>query len=145
MKKIVLALDFSPLAEEVERVGVSIARNMPGVALYFLTVINRSIPVVPPDTGVLTGPWESRLEQARERLEAMKMQYPELAITVQTFVGDPKTDILQTALDLGAGLLVIGTHGRTGWVHAVMGSNAEYMIRHATLPVLVVPGRKDAH
>ena len=37
--------------------------------------------------------------------------------------------------------IVIGSHGRTGLVHAVMGSVAEGVIRHSTVPVLVIPLR----
>jgi nucleotide-binding universal stress UspA family protein len=35
--------------------------------------------------------------------------------------------------------IVVGTHGRTGLAHVVMGSTAEYIVRHATMPVMVVP------
>jgi nucleotide-binding universal stress UspA family protein len=35
--------------------------------------------------------------------------------------------------------IVVGTHGRTGLAHVVMGSTAEYIVRHASMPVMVVP------
>ena len=35
--------------------------------------------------------------------------------------------------------IVVGTHGRTGFSHVVMGSTAEYIVRHSTMPVMVVP------
>ena len=35
--------------------------------------------------------------------------------------------------------VVIGTHGRTGLLHLLMGSTAEYIVRHSRLPVMVVP------
>jgi nucleotide-binding universal stress UspA family protein len=40
-----------------------------------------------------------------------------------------------------ADLLVISTHGRTGWKHALIGSVAEQVVRYAECPVLVVPSR----
>ena len=47
--------------------------------------------------------------------------------------------IYETAEKDGADLIVMSTHGRTGLRHALMGSVAEGTIRHARLPVLVVP------
>lgn len=47
--------------------------------------------------------------------------------------------IYEIAEKEGADLIVMSTHGRTGLRHAVMGSVAEGTIRHARLPVLVVP------
>ena len=145
MKKIVLALDFSKLCAEVERVGLEMASLSKEVELYFLTVINPTIEFVPPDTGVLAGPWESRLEQAKEKLKEMREKHASLPIQIVTMAGDPKLDILNACKELDADILVIGTHGRTGWNHTMMGSNAEYIVRHSTIPVLVVPYRKQSH
>jgi nucleotide-binding universal stress UspA family protein len=60
-------------------------------------------------------------------------------------VGDPKKEIIEQAAKLDISYLVIGTHGKTGLSHWVMGSNAEYLIRHATVPVIVMPYRREAH
>ena len=49
--------------------------------------------------------------------------------------------IYETAEKEGADLIVMSTHGRTGLRHVVMGSVAEGTIRHARLPVVVVPSR----
>lgn len=53
--------------------------------------------------------------------------------------GHPRLEILNCAERWQADLVVIGTHGRTGLMHLVMGSTAEYIVRHAKLPVMVVP------
>lgn len=140
-----MALDFSKTAEEVIRVGTDLARALKGSEVFFLTIINRNIEVVPPDTGVLVGAWESRLEQAKVKLRELRDQYKDLDIHITTFLGDPKFDIIQAAMEIGADLIVIGTNGRTGLDHAMMGSNAEYTVRHSTIPVLVVPLKKEAH
>ena len=47
--------------------------------------------------------------------------------------------ILDTAKRVGAALVVVGTHGRTGARRLLMGSVAERVVRHSDLPVLVVP------
>ncbi len=46
--------------------------------------------------------------------------------------------INDVAEEIGADLVVVGTHGRTGLAHALLGSTAEHILRAATLPVLVV-------
>lgn len=53
--------------------------------------------------------------------------------------GHPRVEILGCAERWKADLLVIGTHGRTGLMHLVMGSTAEYIVRHSKVPVMVVP------
>ncbi|QLH34641.1 MAG: universal stress protein [Cyclobacteriaceae bacterium] len=50
--------------------------------------------------------------------------------------------MIEQATKLDISYLVIGTHGKTGLSHLVMGSNAEYLIRHTTVPVIVVPYKK---
>lgn len=51
------------------------------------------------------------------------------------------TGILGQATALGADLLVLGSHGRSGFSRALLGSVTEKVIRHAPCPTLVVPSR----
>lgn len=50
-------------------------------------------------------------------------------------------EILAAASEAGADLVVMGTHGRTGISHALIGSVAERVVRHAPIPVLTIPSR----
>jgi nucleotide-binding universal stress UspA family protein len=52
--------------------------------------------------------------------------------------GVPFAEIIQTAKDKKADLIVIGTHGRTGIDHMLFGSTAEKVVRKASCPVLTV-------
>lgn len=52
--------------------------------------------------------------------------------------GDPATTIIERATQGNYDLLVLGTHGRTGLAHAVLGSVAEKVVRRAPCPVLTV-------
>jgi nucleotide-binding universal stress UspA family protein len=56
-------------------------------------------------------------------------------------VGDPREAILKFTKESGADLLVIGTHGRKGLAHLVLGSVAEWLVRTSPLPVLTVSTR----
>ena len=52
---------------------------------------------------------------------------------------DPRREILNQAASLPADLLVMGTHGRSGFDHLLLGSVTERVIRKAPCPVLIVP------
>lgn len=47
-------------------------------------------------------------------------------------------EIVETARELDVDLIVMATHGRTGWKHFAIGSTAERVVRAAPCPVLVV-------
>jgi universal stress protein A len=55
----------------------------------------------------------------------------------QVVVGNPADAILRVAQEHGVDLIVMGTHGRTGLQHLLLGSVAESILRHAPCPVLV--------
>lgn len=58
---------------------------------------------------------------------------------------DPGPAIVGTADDLRVGLIVMSTHGRGGLSQLVFGSVAEYVVRHAASPVLLVTERSRSH
>lgn len=58
-------------------------------------------------------------------------------------VGSPAREIVDTARNLRADLIVIATHGRTGLKHVLLGSVAEHVVQRAPCPVLVV--RENEH
>lgn len=59
--------------------------------------------------------------------------------------GVPYHEIVQAAIRLDCDLIVMSTHGRTGFMHVLMGSTAERVVRHASCPVLIVPTRVEPH
>jgi len=54
-------------------------------------------------------------------------------------VGEPYQTILEVTKEAGYDLIVMGTHGRTGLAHFLMGSVAERVVRQAHSPVLTIP------
>ncbi|MDI1450714.1 universal stress protein [Polyangium sp. 6x1] len=52
--------------------------------------------------------------------------------------GDAATEVLAVAEELGAKMIVMGTHGRTGVAHLILGSVAEKIIRKSPVPVVTV-------
>jgi nucleotide-binding universal stress UspA family protein len=59
-------------------------------------------------------------------------------------VGDPAREILDWATRLPADVIVMGTHGASGFEHLMLGSVTERVLRNATCPVLTVPPRAHA-
>ena len=64
--------------------------------------------------------------------------------TTEIAVGPTSGTIVAVADDCGADLIVIGSHGRTGLAHMLLGSVAETVVRKAPCPVLTVPMRPEA-
>ncbi|MBF6560855.1 MAG: universal stress protein [Candidatus Binataceae bacterium] len=62
-------------------------------------------------------------------------------------VGAPFLEIVNAAHNDGVDLIVLGTHGRSGLAHVLLGSVAERVVRKAHCPVLTIrhPGRKFKH
>lgn len=82
------------------------------------------------------------LDQCNRYLERLEGELTGLGASVtrhcEEAVTRPFAAINQFAADLPADLIVIGSHGRTGISHALLGSTAEKVVRKAPCPVLVV-------
>jgi nucleotide-binding universal stress UspA family protein len=74
----------------------------------------------------------------REQLEKLARERIPAAVRCETLVtsGDPAERVLETARGLGADLIVMGTHGRKGLGHLVLGSVAERVVRESPIPVM---------
>jgi nucleotide-binding universal stress UspA family protein len=59
-------------------------------------------------------------------------------VTVHVRDGNPFVEILQAARDFHSDLIVMGTHGRTGMAHLLIGSVAEKVVRASHVPVVTV-------
>jgi nucleotide-binding universal stress UspA family protein len=68
---------------------------------------------------------------------------PGVAIAKMLRQGPAWSEIAAAATETGADLIVIGTHGRRGLAHALLGSVAEKVVRTAPCPVLTVHGPKQ--
>ena len=145
MNKIIITSDLNEQRGQVFDFGLKLAKKM-NASVELVTIINQNIEYMPADIGMnFVDQWEAREYQARTTLEQVKAQHPELNIEVVVFVGNPKEDIIQYAIDHKDCMIVVGTHGRTGFSHTLMGSTAEYVVRHSPIPVVVVPMKNYVH
>ncbi|MER3457059.1 MAG: hypothetical protein C4304_09330 [candidate division GAL15 bacterium] len=79
-------------------------------------------------------------ERARAELAARAKQLPPCETVVRTGLGSglSRQRILEAAAEVGADLIVMGTHGRTGVDRILFGSVAEHVVRTSSVPVLTV-------
>ncbi len=96
-------------------------------------------------TGI--GPFDGLVETCRARLDEVARNAPLPSDRVHVHVaesGGVPRSIASAAKDLDADLIAMGTHGRTGLAHLILGSVAEATLRNASCPVLTVPLRREA-
>jgi nucleotide-binding universal stress UspA family protein len=128
--------DFSNAAEASLKVARLLARDH-GARLILLHVA--PIPVVLEGGMVEVDPGVGldSLDAIRARIDGPDLKQP---VEVRVERGSAAFEILRVAEEVGAGLVVMGTHGRSGVGRLLMGSEAESVLRHARCPVLVVKG-----
>jgi nucleotide-binding universal stress UspA family protein len=83
------------------------------------------------------------MERVAEGLaaEESRVRAAGIATDSATLIGRPDSEIVARAAATHADLIVMGTHGRSGLAHALLGSVAERVVQHAPCPVLIVPKR----
>jgi nucleotide-binding universal stress UspA family protein len=133
--KILFPTDFSPASEHALRWATSLARDSRAT----LVIIHVEEPPMAYGGGELYYGVEEtdRDELRRSLVEVMPTDSGVLCVH-KLLVGDPAEAIVQTAENENAGLIVMGTHGRTGLTRLLMGSVAEAVVRRAKCPVLTV-------
>jgi nucleotide-binding universal stress UspA family protein len=89
---------------------------------------------------------ETNTDRLREQVHAFVIaaRPGDMAYDVVIDSGSPATRILQQASALSADLIVLGTHGLSGFEHVMVGSVTEKVLRKAQCPVLTVPPRAYA-
>lgn len=104
------------------------------------SVVPTVMPVEPPDVGQ-SKPEEQELA-AEERLNAAAKPLLPVGSRIKVEIGNPADEIVRLAKSESVDLIVISTHGVTGWRHLIFGSVAEKVIRLADRPVLVIPAHE---
>lgn len=123
---------FEPVAELARNVGASILLLH---VVQDLLATPHGAPLAPPMSSPDLGP---EMERARAEIEKQRAHFGEdveVSTDVISAVDVPKA-IVAHAVDKGADLIAISTHGRKGWRRLAVGSVAERVLRESSLPVL---------
>lgn len=141
-KRICCPIDFSDASRAAMEVAADLARRFEAdlMLLHAYPIPGYTFP----DGSVVASPkmMQDLADQAQKHLEEWRLEAEKLVgaprVTAEKAVGEPAAEILEAARDARADLIVMGTHGRTGLEHALMGSIAERVVRRALCPVLTV-------
>jgi universal stress protein A len=137
MKTILYATDFSAGARPAFDVACTLAGDKDS-SLVILHVERSPLATLGGTTAVPPLPNEYDLEKLWEKLKDIQPARAGIAVEHRLEYGDPAKMILEVAQEIGADLIVMGTHGRTGLRRLLMGSVAERIVRTASCPVLTV-------
>lgn len=141
--KILLAVDNSEYSAEAIK-ETAIRPWPPDTIVRVLSVVE---PLTPPATelwydagGSLERVQEEMNKRARELIESVTKKLEGKGLTVETSVreGDPRSEIVDEALDWSSDLIVLGSHGYTGIKRFLLGSVALSVVSHAPCSVEVV-------
>ncbi|MCP4194397.1 MAG: universal stress protein [Planctomycetaceae bacterium] len=135
--RILCPIDFSPTSEKAFAYATRIAQHS-GATIVLLHAFDV------PDSWSVGGRIDEVDQEIKNKLLAMKPDSADLKIERVAHGGPPGPVICWVAQEQKCDLIVIGTHGRLGVSHLLLGSVAEYCVRHAPCPVLTVRDRSDA-
>jgi nucleotide-binding universal stress UspA family protein len=140
-KNIVVPVDFSSHSDEAVRIAADLSIRYEG-ALTLVYVFQPVHDPMPEGYVLYTPTQITEMTQHFERLLGASKKQAEGAgaVDVQTRLlqGFVTAELLEFARKQRADLIVMGTHGRTGVAHALLGSVAERVLRKAPCPVLTV-------
>jgi nucleotide-binding universal stress UspA family protein len=139
--RILVPIDFSPPSLKAIPYALAISRQF-GAEVHLLHVTDvtqqpppslLTLPVVPQTE------WDQRF---LKRLKALVLKYRTdgKVSALEPRTGVAYEEICAAARDLKADLIVVATHGYTGYKRIMLGSTAERVVQHSTCPVLVVRG-----
>lgn len=134
-KKVLIATDGSRYSESAEKKAIDFAKSYGGEILALSVVdVPTEFYAESPETV------EGLVKKAKEYVEAVKRDAESSGVKAETFVreGEAYRVITDMAKESGAGIIVMGSHGRTGLKRLLMGSVTEKVIGHTPCPVLVV-------
>jgi len=138
-RNILCPVDFSEPSHTALRTASELAAQFDGT-LTLLHVFQ--VPVVAYPESFPGSPFRTSIAQlAEQQLAEWKSEAERLArrsVTTVVLEGTPWHRIVKHAQEHKPDLIVVGTHGRTWLKHALIGSVAENVVRHAPCPVLVV-------
>ena len=156
-KKILVTVDGSKHSEQALQHVVRVAE--PNAQVHILSVIAEdhvsevaslasalsSVAPIPPQWPALDGISDPREGDARQKYVAELGEWlaqADFEVTYEAKPGDVASTILEVA-KAGFDIIVMATHGRTGFAKMVLGSVATAVLDHAPCPVLIVPAHKN--
>lgn len=152
LRKILIAVENSPYSDKAVSFGFQLARTFQAeVALVHVNEIQITTPysadpLLNESPAMVPEMMSVQEDASRKLFDRIQDAWGE-DVTIYTFsrIGRPKDEILATADEWGAEMIILGTHGRTGFDHFLSGSIAESVARRSVCPVLIIPNKEETH
>ncbi|MFW6051688.1 MAG: universal stress protein [Myxococcota bacterium] len=145
ISRILSPIDFSKTSEHALEYALNLAEGL-GAEVHVLHVYQLPMYTMP-DGALLAGPDVATrvLETSREALGEVVDRHAQRGVPIERHLteGVPHAEIDRVAREVGADLIVMGTHGRSGLGHLLLGSVAERVVRSSAVPVLTVRHPQD--
>ena len=142
---ILVATDFSEQAEHALDYAVELAGKL-GAKLYAVNVVGLPTYGIPElGLAITSAVMDQVVKTSQNELDKAAAKHPDARIDTILRTGDARDAILATAVEVGAQLVVVGSHGRRGVTRALLGSVAESIVRHSPVPVLTIVTHKKKH
>jgi len=154
--RILIGIDDSKYADHAAQYGFDLARKL-NATVGIVSIVEPIPAAVTPinDTGFgmpFEGAadinsvelMETQNQAADSLLNRIIAKYgTDMEVTQYTDYGSSADGIVNCSATFGANLIIIGTHKRSGFDRLLMGSVAEDVVRHADVPVMVVPLKEE--
>jgi nucleotide-binding universal stress UspA family protein len=135
LESILVPVDGSPPSLAALEHAVALAEDY-SARVNVLTVV--------PPTDPLSRDARAEIERALDAALVRAHNVLGNRVSRETAVGDPLVEIIERAQE-GPDLIVMGTHGRVGRLHSLLGSTAEGVVRNAPCPVLTVRDTSEGY
>ena len=141
-KKILCPTDFSEPACKAIKAAGELAEKFSS-ELILIHVVG-PVPVLETPTGLAgfdVAAYQNELtDSAKASLQSRLDKHIPESVNARTMVvhGDAAHEIARVAKEEGVDLIVVATHGESGWRHRIFGSVPEKVIRHAQCPILTI-------
>lgn len=133
-KHILAATDFSPASDRAVAFAADLASGLEAK----LSVVHCYEPPYPYPVPLPPEFVEKVREKLERRCEELRVRAGAAVALLRE--GSPWTEIVSAAGEVGADLIVLGTHGHRAPVRLLLGSVADKVVRLSPVPVVVVPG-----
>ena len=154
MTKILIALDYDPVAEKIAEKGYELGTAM-NAEIILLHVVSEAIYYTSQNYSPIMGyegfnnlnvlpaiDIQALRKAAQDFLNMSKHHLGDENIQTIIKDGDFADSILEAANDVAANLIVMGSHGRRGLDRMLLGSVAEQVLHKTTIPLFIIPTKQ---
>lgn len=139
-RRLLCPVDFSDVSIHAFQIAIDLAKLFKA-DLHVIHVFQMPASAIPEGAYDIPDDMEDKIkDHLTKKLDEFIKDHSTTGINITTglYAGFPHAEIINSADETNADMIVMGTHGRTGFSHVLLGSVAERVIRTSDIPVLTV-------